>query len=191
MKTFFYLILIMIHKSFTKKDIIEFIQIYDIPIDDPKQYNKNELCNLFVKTLDDFEISWNSDYPEFYKNIDLLKFLSEQKSNEELNYKEKSEMIQKAKKILNYCRNGFMLSFTEYLSHDAIYQDGIIVANHCDIPTCRRAIDELNTDPKIRNKIQKKISPKVKKNLEQKKINKDELNPKFKFRRGHYLITFD
>ncbi len=172
-------------------DIIEFIQIYDIPIDDPKQYNKNELCNLFVKTLDDFEISWNSDYPEFYKNIDLLKFLSEQKSNEELNYKEKSEMIQKAKKILNYCRNGFMLSFTEYLSHDAIYQDGIIVANHCDIPTCRRAIDELNTDPKIRNKIQKKISPKVKKNLEQKKINKDELNPKFKFRRGHYLITFD
>ena len=114
-----------------------------------KQYNKNELCNLFVKTLDDFEISWNSDYPEFYKNSDLLKFLSEQKSNEELNYKEKSEMIQKAKKILNYCRNGFMLSFTEYLSHDAIYQDGIIVANHCDIPTCRRAIDELNTDPKI------------------------------------------
>ncbi len=181
----------MIHKSFTKKDIQEFISIYDIPIDDAKQYNKNDLSSLFVETLQEYDISWNSDYPEFYNNDDLLKHLTEQKSNEELDYKEKSEMIQKAKKIINYARNGYMISFTEYLSHDAIYQDGIIVSNNCDIPTCRRAIDELNKDPKIRNKIEKKISPKMKKKLDQKKINKNELNPKFKFRRGHYEITFD
>jgi len=31
----------------------------------------------------------------------------------------------------------------------------------------------------------------VKKTLEQKKINKDDLIPKFKFRRGHYEIRFD
>ena len=121
----------------------------------------------------------------------MLKYLSEQKSNEELNYREKSEMIQKAKKLINYSRNGYMISFTEYLTHDAIYQDGILVANHCDIPTCRRAIDELNKDPKIRTKIEMKISPKMKKTLEQKKINKDDLQPKFKFRRGHYEIRFD
>ena len=181
----------MIHKSFTKKDLIEFINLYDIPVDDPKQYSKSILCELFVDTLNDFDISWNNEYPEFYNNNDLLKYLTEQKSNEELNYREKSEMIQKAKKILNYCRNGMMLSFTEYLSIDQIYQEGIIVANHCDIPTCRRAIDELNNDPKIRNKIEKKISPKVKKTLEQKKINKDELTPKLKFHTGHYELTFD
>jgi len=108
-----------------------------------------------------------------------------------LNYQEKSEMIQKAKKLINYARNGFMLSFTEYISHDDLYQDGIIVANHCDIPTCRRAIDELNKDPKIRNKIEKQITPKVKKKLDQKKINKEELQPKYKFRRGVYEINFD
>jgi len=34
----------MIHKTFTKKDLIDFIQSYDIPIDDPKQYNKSDLC---------------------------------------------------------------------------------------------------------------------------------------------------
>jgi hypothetical protein len=73
-------------------------------------------------------------------------------------------------------------------SHD---QEGIIVANHCDIPTCRRAIDELNNDPKIRNKIEKKISPKVKKTLEQKKINKDELTPKLQFHSGNYELSFD
>ena len=31
----------------------------------------------------------------------------------------------------------------------------------------------------------------MKKTLDQKKINKNELNPKFKFRRGHYEINFD
>ena len=180
-----------IHKSFTKKDIIDLITTYDIPIDDPKQYNKNDLNSVFIETLNDFDITWHNEYPQFYCNEDMLKYLSEQKCNEELNYREKSEMIQKSKKLINYSRNGYMISFTEYLTHDEIYQDGILVANHCDIPTCRRAIDELNKDPKIRTKIEKKISPKMKKTLEQKKINKDDLQPKFKFRRGHYEINFD
>lgn len=183
----------MIDKSFTKKDLIDIIQSYDIPIDDPKQYSKNELSITLTEILvnEDYQINYSFDYPEFYKNEDLIQYLSVPKSNEELNYKEKSEMIQKAKKLINYSRNGYMLSFTDYLSHDAIYQDGIIVANHCDVPTCRRAIDELNKDPKIRNKIEKQISPKIMKTLQQKKINKDELNPRFKFRRGHYIIDFD
>ena len=183
----------MIDKSFTKKDLIDIIQSYDIPIDDPKQYSKNELSITLTEILvnEDYQINYSFDYPEFYKNEDLIQYLSVPKSNEELNYKEKSEMIQKAKKLINYSRNGYMLSFTDYLSHDAIYQDGIIVANHCDIPTCRRAIDELNKDPKIRNKIEKQISPKIMKTLQQKKINKDELNPRFKFRRGNYIIDFD
>ena len=183
----------MIDKSFTKKDVIEIIQTYDMPIDDPKQHNKNELNTILTELLvtEDFQISFSSDYPDFFKNEDLIEYLSVPKSNEELNYKDKSDMIQKAKKLINYARNGYMLSFTDYLSHDIIYQDGIIVANHCGIPTCRRAIDELNKDPKIRNKIEKQITPKIKKKLQQKKINKEELNPRFKFRRGIYEISFD
>ena len=183
----------MIHKTFTKKDLLEIIQTYDIPIEDPKQYNKNDLSMTLTELLitEDYEISFSPDYPDFFKNEDLTEYLSLPKSNEELNYQEKSDMIQKAKKLINYARNGFMLSFTEYISHDDLYQDGIIVANHCDIPTCRRAIDELNNDPKIRNKIEKQITPKIKKKLDQKKINKEELQPKFKFRRGHYEISFD
>ena len=183
----------MIHKTFTKKDLIEIIQAYDIPIDDPKQYNKNDLSITLTELLitEDFQIDFSPDYPDFFKNEDLIEYLSLPKSNEDLNYQEKSEMIQKAKKLITYARNGYMLSFTEYLSHDDLYQDGIIVANHCDIPTCRRAVDELNKDPKIRNKIEKQITPKVKKKLDQKKINKEELQPRFKFRRGIYELNFD
>ena len=183
----------MIDKTFTKKDLIDIIHSFDIPLDDPKQHNKNELGMILTDMLvmETYEFTYSADYPDFFSNSDLVEYLSLPKSNEELNYKEKSEMIQKAKKLINYARNGYMLSFTNYLSHDEIYQDGIIVSNHCDIPTCRRAIDELNKDPKIRNKIEKKISPKIKKSLEQKKINKNDLDTRFKFRRGCYEITFD
>lgn len=183
----------MIHKSFTKKDLLEIIHSYEIPIEDPKQHNKGELSMILTELLitEDFQITYSHDYPDFFKNEDLVEYLSLPKSNEELNYKDKTEMIQKGKKLINYARNGFMISFTDYLSHDQIYQDGILVSNHCDIPTCRRAINELNKDPKIRNKIEKQISPKIKKTLEQKKINKEELNPRFKFRRGLYEISFD
>jgi hypothetical protein len=180
-----------IHKSFTKKDLLEIITSFDIPIDDPKSFSKLNLGIELSNVLDMFEIDYHPDYPDFYETSDLQRYLQNEKSNEELNYKEKGEMIQKAKKIINYCRNGYMLSFTEYFSIDEIYQDGIIVANHCDIPTCRRAIDEFNKDPKVRNKLEKKISPKMKKILEQKKINKESLQPKMKVDKKPVCINFD
>ena len=183
----------MIHKTFTKKDLIDFIQSYDVPIDDPKQYNKGELSINLTELLmtEDFQISFSADYPDFFHNQDLIEYLALPKSNEELNYKEKTDMIQRAKKIINYARNGYMISFTDYLSIDEIYQDGILVANHCDIPTCRRAISEINKDQKIRNKIEPKLSPKMKKTLEQKKINKSDLLPKMKFERKYIELSFD
>ena len=183
----------LIHKSFTKKDLIDIIQTYDIPIDDPRQYNKAELSLSLTEILvsESYEITFSADYPDFYTNSHLYEYLALPKSNEELNYKEKTEIIQKAKRLINYSRNGYLISFTDYLSIDEIYQDGVIVANHCDIPTCRRAIDELNNDQKIRNKIEKKLSPKVKKILEQKKINKADLAPRLKFERKYIELSFD
>tara|TARA_R110000782_G_C14539262_1_gene383538 strand:- start:2 stop:556 length:555 start_codon:yes stop_codon:yes gene_type:complete len=182
-----------IHKTFTKKDLIDFIHVYDIPIEDPKQFNKAELGRILIDLLSacEYEITFSADYPDFFQNSDLIEYLSVPKSNEELNYKEKTEMIQKAKRLINYARNGYQISFTDYLSIDEIYQDGILVANHCDIPTCRRAIDEINKDQKIRNKIVSKMSPKMKKTLEQKKINKSDLAPKIKFERKYVEISFD
>ena len=167
----------MIHKTFTKKDLLEIIQTYDIPIEDPKQYNKNDLSMTLTELLitEDYEISFSPDYPDFFKNEDLTEYLSLPKSNEELNYQEKSEMIQKAKKLINYARNGFMLSFTEYISHDDLYQDGIIVANHCDIPTCRRAIDELMI-LKLETKSKSRLLLKSKRNSIKKKLIKKSYN---------------
>jgi len=92
---------------------------------------------------------------------------------------------------LKYTRNGYSIAFADFSDIEEIYQKGILLANHGDIPTCRRAVDELNKDPKIRNKIEVKISSKVKKEIERKKIDKQSLNNRYKCEKKYISISFD
>lgn len=177
-------------KTWSKSNIIELIDIYLLPIEDPRDYNKSQLSGMIFETLKEYEIEWSNQFPDIHNTEDLIELLQKPKDNFELNYKEKQEMIQKAKRLLHYCRNGYVLSGTNYLSVDDIYHEGLIVSEHCDIPTCRRAISELNQDLKIRQKIDVKMSQKVKKELEIKKINKSELNNKLEIKTGFFYVEF-
>jgi len=178
-------------KTWSKKDLLELIDIYSLDIEDPKYLNKKSLYLEIKKLLETEEIEWSAEFPEINYSEDLIELLQKEKDNSELNYKGKQEMIQRAKHIIHYCRNGFLLGGSLFISIEELYEEAMIVANHCDIPTCRRAINELNQDLKIRTKIEIKISTKVKKDLEQKKINKSELTNKFKRENGIYKISFD
>jgi hypothetical protein len=181
----------VLNKTWSKKDLIEIINIYSLPIDSPKDLNKRLLYKGIVKALEEEDIEWSGEFPNINDNEDLIEILHKPKDNCELNYKGKQEMIQRAKHIIHYCRNGFLLGGSSYTSIDELYEEALQVAEHCDIPTCRRAIHELNQDLKIRTKIKIKVSNKVKKDLEQKKINKSELTNKFTRTSGFYKIDFD
>lgn len=180
----------MIHKTFTKKDLLDFIDAYEMDIEDPKSLSKKDLQIQLDDYLQSNDIPFSTEY-HFNCSEDLLEYLKNEKPNIDLNYKEKGEMITLAKRILKYTRNGYSIAFTDFLDIDEIYQKGILLANHGDIPTCRRAVDELNKDQKIRNKIEIKISSKIKKELQQKTIDKDSLNNRYKFERKHIRIIFD
>ncbi len=180
-----------IDKSFTKKDLLEILQYYDMDIEDSMTLLKGDLQNEMVSYLKYNDIEWTSEYPEIHNKEELLKYLESPKPNTELNYKEKQLMIHRAKKIINYCRSSYSIALTDYSSIDEIYKEGLIVAEHGDIPTCRRAITELNQDSKIRNKIELKISPKIKQQLTDKEINKKELAPSFRVNHGPHLVIFD
>ncbi len=183
----------MINKTFTKKDLIEIIETYQIDIDDPSSLSKKELQRDLLEYLSDNEINYseNTNQLECLSSEELLNYLENEKPNTDLNYREKGEMISLSKKIIHYCRNGFSIAFSEFNDIDEIYSKGLEIANHGDIPTCRRAIKELNKDTKIRNKIEIIISDKIQKELEQKKIDKNSLNNNFKFERKYIKITFD
>lgn len=180
----------MIHKTFTKKDLLEFIEVYEMDIEDPKFLTKKELQIKLEDYLQLNDIPFSTEF-EFNSSGDLLTYLTNSKPNIDLNYKEKSEMITLAKMIIKYSRNGYSIALSNFESIDEIYQKGILLSNHGDIPTCRRAVTELNNDTKIRNKIEIKISPKIKRDLEQKKINKDSLTNQFKYEKKYTVLSFD
>jgi hypothetical protein len=181
----------MIHKTFTKKDLLEFVEIYEMEIEDPSSLSKKDLQ---IKIDDYLQLSDNlafSTQYDFSSPEELLQYLQNQKPNIELNYREKGEMITLAKRILKYTRNGFSIAFSDFNDIEEIYQKGIVLANHGDIPTCRRSVEELNKDQKIRNKIEIQISSKIKKDLEQKKIDKSSLQINFKKESKSIVINFD
>lgn len=180
----------MIHKSFTKKDLLDLIDAYEMDIEDPKSLSKKDLQIQLDDYLQLNDIPFSTEY-DFNCSGDLLEYLKNEKPNIDLNYKEKGEMITLAKKILKYTRNGYSIAFADFSDIEEIYQKGILLANHGDIPTCRRAVDELNKDPKIRNKIEVKISSKVKKEIERKKIDKESLNNRYKCEKKYISISFD
>jgi len=180
----------MIHKSFTKKDLLDLIDAYEMEIEDPKSLSKKDLQIQLDDYLQLNDIPFSTEY-DFNCSGDLLEYLKNEKPNMDLNYKEKGEMITLAKRILRYTRNGYSIAFADFSDIEEIYQKGILLANHGDIPTCRRAVDELNKDPKIRNKIEVKISSKVKKEIERKKIDKQSLNNRYKCEKKYISISFD
>ena len=100
-------------------------------------------------------------------------------------------MIHSAKIILNYCRSGFLISNTKFKCYDDLFDLAHKVSLHCDIPTCRRAINEFNLDSKLRNKFEIKLSQKCKKELDQKNIKKSELINNIGFKSGIYQLSFE
>ena len=180
------------NKSHPKKDLLNFISIYNIPIEEPNDIPKNILGVKLLNYLEDvIELDWSEEFPEIFKGSDLIEYLEKPKFNSELNYKDRQEMIHSAKIILNYCRSGFLISNTKFKCYDDLFDLAQKVSLHCDIPTCRRAINEFNLDSKLRNKFEIKLSQKCKKELDQKNIKKSELINNIGFKSGIYQLSFE
>ena len=183
----------MIDKSWTKKDLLEIIKVFQIDIEDAKELSKKDISNevYFQLINTDQVFDWNCLYEEINSWSELAYLLERPRSNTGLDYREKQEIIHDAKIILNYCRNGYLLTNTSFKDFDELYLLALKVSQHGDISTCRRSIGEFNKDSKLRNKITPHISQRMQKMLEQKKINKQSLCPKLTIRTEPITLTFD
>lgn len=183
----------MIDKSWTKKDLLEIIKIFQIDIEDSKELTKKELSQeVYFQLINTEEVfDWNCLYEEINSWSELAYLLERPKANTGLDYREKQEIIHDAKILLNYCRNGYLLTNTSFKDFDELYLLALRVGRQGDISTCRRAITEFNKDNKLRNKITPDISQRMQKVLDQKKINKQELIPKLTIRKEPIRLTFD
>ena len=134
----------MIHKSHTKKDLIEVIEVFGFTdvITNYREYNKDSLSPLLdihLRTIYDI-----IPQPLFYpcKNIgDLREYLRKPTVKQIVNVKEKDNVIQKAKSIIYFMKiAGGNYSIHTYSSKEEVEKDARYIADYGDFPTVRRAL---------------------------------------------------
>ena len=161
-----------IHKTHTKKDLIEIIDVFgfDDTIEDYKELNKDSLSSLLsihLRVVD--KIEPNRKYFDFDDMNDLREYLRNPSPTQVLTIKEKDLIIDKAKKIIFYCKIcGYCIHSTSYDSQEELIQDAIDIRKYGDIPTIRRALKLLNEDIKITEKIDPIMTYRMQQRLERK-----------------------
>ena len=174
----------LIHKSHSKNDLIDLINLLHLPVVFSHSDNKktiHEKLDSLLKT--DFEIKKN-----YYKidNKDGLKvFLSNKNPKKVLTIKEKQEVMSIAKFIINYCKSGFNLdSSMKYNSYQGIKDDMDYIKQFGDIPSVRRCCKLLKDDINMTEIFKPLISPQVQKELADKSFSKFQHLKILKIRRS-------
>lgn len=184
----------MIHKSHTRKDIVELIETFEFPIEDYQDLTKNYLFKLFweyVVTLETFQ--GNEEFP----NLDHLKDYLQKPNQNRLKINEREKYISIAKQIIFYVNNGCILSYTNYLSEDELCKDVKKICNYCNLPTCLRAVTLLNKSRKFDTQFEPILTGKVKVLLRKKeeerlmKINNFKWRDKDQNGGRPFLVIFD
>ena len=182
----------IIHKTFSRKDLISVCESLNIEIEDMCDFNKHQLTNK----LDE----WTTLNPTalFLPNqlcIDTLSQLITYLSSinqSKINSSQTREMVmKKAKKLIAYSKNGYLLTQDVYETIDQVVEDLEIILPFGDSPSVRKAVEWINNDSKIDEKYFPVISEKTLKKLEEKKILKTKLSGKLKVNYGHFIISFD
>lgn len=167
-----------IHSSHSKRELYEIIEVFDLRIDGFKDMMKIELCRSILYEISKVdEIKCDHDIFYIENKKELLDYLSNPNQSKVLTIKQKMEVMEIAKRIISYCKNGYYLC-AYYLDWEDIHKDALYISRYCDIPSCRRAINLFNGDYKLEKKITPIITPKVKRTLDKQKLLKAELVPK-------------
>ena len=181
-----------IHNSHSKKTLCEIIEIFNLNIVDYKKLNKQQLSKKILYGLSVVEVIPEDNDFYFIKNkIELIDYLINPDSSKTLTVKQKEEVMELAKYIIMYCKNGYYLSHSPFIDFDEMVEKAIYISNYGDIPSVRKAVDSLNKDVKLINKIKLIMSSKCKKKLQRKKRLKQKFQGGLTVKRGCYIITFD
>tara|TARA_R110000803_G_scaffold1318_1_gene4323 strand:- start:1566 stop:2099 length:534 start_codon:yes stop_codon:yes gene_type:complete len=171
-----------IHKSFSKLDMIEIIDVFKIPLD-YFDVSKTNLSKQLVKYINDTEIF--SPSIEFFINDKktLVEYLSKPNQIKVAQFQRK-EIMYIAKNVLLYSKNK---SFTNTCFKTEYELDTQVkyISMFGDIPTVRRAITELNKIIDTTYDID--ISPKIKFEIARKEKLK-KCNSIIEFKYGKFTL---
>jgi len=160
-----------IHETYTKKDLVKIIEDLEIPDIDIKLTRYD-----IVKELYNY---WD-DY-----NLD---FLQNENKDKKLTIKEKNNIIIKAKKIIAFHKNGYVIERSLYNNFEDIIKDCNYISQYGDISSVRRAIKFINE--KYNLNIICTIPNETKELLNQKEEIKKSSIKGFSYKTGKFVVDF-
>ncbi len=162
----------MIHKSHSKNDLIDLINYLGLPIVFSHQDNKKNIQDKIKLSMKkDFTIKDN--YFKIETKDQLIVYLEKQNPKKLLTTKEKNDVMNIAKFIINYCKAGYDINCSKYNELQELIDDMDYIKQFGDIPSVRRCCKLLKNDMKLTGITFKPyISPQVQKTLDDKKITK-------------------
>lgn len=171
-----------IHKSFSKNDMIELIEIFRMDID-YFDLSKTKLSNKLLAYIQEQQI-FTPKKEYFINNKDeLVDYLSKPNQLKVSTY-QKKEIMYIAKNIILFCRQESFQN-TSFNSEYELIESANYIKYYGDIPTVRRALKMLNEKKKLNITIN--ISPKINFELNNKKNLKKERSI-IEFKYGTFIL---
>jgi hypothetical protein len=182
----------MINKTFSKGDLLDIISNFGIDIPNANNVDKLKLSILLSNELDNISSIEPDNEIYMINNISELKQYLE-KSNPEkvLTVKQKQSVMKFCREVIIYCNNGYNLDSSSFNSREEIYIPMNDIAIHGNIPSVRRAIELLNKDTNMKDKIKPIISKKMIKQIEKKKKTKVKNYYGLIIKKGQFQIDFN
>jgi len=163
----------IIHKTYSKTDLIEIIIDLGLPVVYSHQDDKAQIHQKLKECLKtEFPIA-----PNFYKienKDDLINYIESHNPKKTLSIKEKENVMKLCKKIIQYCKSNYDITITDYQTQRDIIDDVDYIKQFGDIPSVRRCCRLMNKDVKCGGlSFKPLISPQVQKILDEKKKTKE------------------
>jgi hypothetical protein len=183
---------LMIHQSHSKDDLILIANIFELKIDDIYNCSKIFLQKIIWAKINECkEILAENEYFEVENKKELLEFLEKPNPNKNLSVKEKSNVLNIARNILIYSRNGYYECRPNFIDFDHLVTSAKYISQFGDISTVRKAIIALNCDSRIKPKLEIKMSKKTEVILKNRKkqLKNYQIHPLIKT--GKFVISFN
>lgn len=179
-----------IHMSHSRKELLDIVRVFNLPIHGKNDKNKKDLQSAIVECVRFLDnITPEDEYFFVNSKEELIDYLQKPNPAKTLTIKEKTDVMLIAKKLIGYSRNGYYLLPSGYMDTVDVYKDASYIAKFPEIPSVRKAVELINLDPKLRDKIEMIIPRRVKKQLEKRKKVKQQNIPLY-IKRGEFILDF-
>ena len=182
----------VIHKSHSKKNIIELIQLLNIPIEDAEDLNKHQIQKKIIEYCNNNLLQMFMPNHLFITSMnDLIQHLTNINQKKINGTDTRANVMKKAKKLTQYAKSDYLYFEKGYMFIEDVIEDIEYILPYGDFPSVRKAVCHINNDPKLKTKYFPVISQKEQNRIKEKLEAKRQKAGVAIIRIGKFIITFD